>query len=274
MLWAAPVNPGVTVNSGVWTQIGNNCRGNGTGFCVADAIADSYDGAAHLRVNGANYSASNPSDLTGNTYTGGAASMSGLDVSLQYTFLDSTLMRALATFTNPTTGLISTSFEFESNSGADSSMQFVTTSSGDAIFSAADMWAVVDDGNLSGGDTSTLYVFFGPGAPSTPNAVFNTTTFVGAGNQGVRAQFNLDVAAGQTLRYLFFLGLDNTAAGATALAQQFNSNPGPALLGGLSPSELNSIQNFNFGVSEIPEPSTVAMAAAGLVALLALRRRR
>jgi hypothetical protein len=276
--WSAPINPTTFANLLPWDNIANNCRNDGTGLCIRDAGNDPYDGAGHLRVNGINYSASNPSDLTGNTYTGGVASIAGLDVSLQYTAIDTSLLRALAIFTNPGSSAINTTFEFESNSGADTRMQFITSSSGDTAFTTADMWVLVDDNNLTGNDPSTLYVIFGPGAVSSPVAALNTTTYNLSAPQGVRSQFNLSVGAGQTVRYMFFLGLADTAANGTTLAQQFNANPGSALLAGLSQSDLDSIQNFNLKAAanpgaEVPEPSTMALAAVGLLAVLARRRR-
>lgn len=277
-LWAAPINPSAfsTPDINGWENVGNNCRNNGTGFCVSDAGDDLMDGGAHLRVNGQNYVAPNPSDLTGNVYTGGVVNMAGLDVSMQYAFLDPTMMRALVVFHNPSASVLATTFEFESNSGADSAMQIVTSSDGNSNFTTADMWIVVDDGNLSGNDTAGVYVMFGPGAANTPSGALTTTSFIAGGANGIRSQFNVSVNPGQTSRFLFFIGWNDTATGATTLAQQFNSLPGASMLSGLSQAELNSVQNFNLAANsgDIPEPGTWVLLAGGLATLALYRRQR
>ncbi len=268
----APINPNVLIDYGnpgfsSWTGIGNVCGGMGISDAFIASQPDAFDCAARLRVAGVDYVAPNPSDFFNNIYTGGVVPMSGLDVSMQY-YMFITLLRVSAIFTNPGFNPITTSFEFESNSGADSAMQFVATSSGDTLFSTADRWVVVDDNSTSGGDPSTVFILYGPGAANTPTGAAATTTFDSAGNQGVRSTFNVTVNPGQTVRFLFFIGLQETAADGIATAELLAS--GERLVSEMTAAELAEVANFR--IAPVPEPSTYAMVAGGVV-MAAVRRR-
>lgn len=270
-VWANPVDPSVGVdifNSPTkgWLAVGNFCPG----LCIADATfdgqGDAYDGAAWLHVGGVSYAASNPSDYFNLVYTGGVASMSGLNVSMQYyTFVG--LVRVMVVFSNPGTSAISTDFSFETDSGADGGMQIISTGSGDNLFTTADGFVVVDDGDTAGGDPATSFLLFSPGAANTPTGAFTTTSL---GGSGIRSDFNLTVSPGQTSRFLFFLGLNSTAAEAAASTAFLAGIPG-ALTSGMSFEELTEVQNFN--VANVPEPGTLAQCAAGAALVLLLRRR-
>lgn len=87
-------------------------------------------------------------------------------------------------------------------------------------------------------------------ADVTPFEVALTTTFTAAGNQGVRALYQLDLDPGQSASLLWYNGLAEAGGGsaglplATALS---NIGEGSDFLAGLSEAELERIVNYDFG---------------------------
>ncbi|MBA4065584.1 MAG: hypothetical protein C0501_18095 [Isosphaera sp.] len=256
---------------------------SGNGFSVSDADIggqfDAFDDGLTIRVNGAPYLSPATVDLTGTTLTSGPVTLSGLAVTVQF-FADpnSPTLRTLVSFTNPTAAALSAVVSLQTNNGSDGGTQTITTSSGDLAFTTADRFIITDDAPV-GGDPTNTHVIFGAGAPLVTPSLVSTTVFANFGTEGVRADFNLTVGAGETQSLLFFNQIHTTAALALADAAVFNSNTAIAdagLLAGLTPAQLGQIVNFNFGpaAAAVPAPPALALAAVGATCLAGYRRWR
>ena len=287
---AVPVPPGSlqTLSAGGGADFVDIAPYVGRGLSTRDGSVDggaggndAYDFAHNLLVDGNVYQPGT-ADLTGQTYSGGTASISGLDVTLQYQAdLTDPLLRSFASFTNPTGSIIDTIITWQHNLGADSGTVVRGSSSGDTIFGIDDRWLVTSDSGPS--DPITSFYWYGPGAveESTTLAAM-TTTFSAAGNQGPRAEYELSIDPGATVSLLWFssltdsrLGLTGGVSAATALiADLDNLAPGNPRLAGLSGAQLAQVANFQFGAQTVPEPGTLTMIGAGLLGIGWLRRRR
>lgn len=260
------------------------------GFLIQDASSttgdsDMYDNAWGIWVDGAPF-APPPFTVNGNRVTAGPASLSGLDVSMEYLFSDVIEAgRILATFTNPTGSPITVSVDVPANFGSDGSTTIVTTSSGDTTFSLADQWAITWD-NSTEINTS---VFYGPNGGVLPTA-FTQTVFDCAGPEGLGATFDFTVPAGATQRLMFFAGIaeidgtgDSDTANATANAQQFNQfeTIDASLTSDLTPDQIASVLNWSPATAapatSVPTLSTWALVLLGalmlgLASIVILRR--
>lgn len=277
----APIGGG---GNSTWGDI-TNTGADGTQFSVTEARllpsqTDNVDDAATLRVGGVAYVSPGTVDLTGSTVTSGPVIMSGLDVWVQYYIDQATpTLRALFTFLNPTGSSINTTASFQTNSGSDSLMQVITTSSGDTSFTAADRWIIIDD-NPTTGDAAVTTIVRGPGSPRLSPSAASLTVFNASGTQGVRSDYDLSIPAGQTQSLLFFHRLDATAAGAQTAVTLFDSNDlvqAAGLLVGLTQAQLAQIMNWDFQFEqpgEIPEPGAGALLVMGIgLGVLMIRRR-
>lgn len=298
---AAPIHPAFQqAQLGNWLTVNNACFSSliTPGLCVSDgklaavpAPAGNFASAAFLTVDGVVYQASDPSDVSGpnadgqacpnaeaipcgDTYTGGAASMSGLDVSMQYRARPE-VFRALATFSNPGALPVNSVVEFASI--LDYVNRTLETSSGDGVFSANDQWGLVSAPfGATPGDNgrAAAYIAYGNGAPLTPFAGFSTGPL---NADAWRSQFAVTVNPGETVRLLFFLRI---ATSRTAALGSLPALPGIAatdpLLADLSPATLAQIANYDFQapVAAIPEPSTLALCCGAALCLIAVRSRR
>lgn len=257
-----------------------SCDGS-AGMSLNDAQSttgdgDMYDDAWGIWVDGTQFVAPDPVDLTGTTVTAGPVAMSGLDVTMQYHFSDTIeAARILASFTNPTGSPISIQVEVPANFGSDGSTTIVTTSSGDTSFTTADGWAITWD-NSSEINTS---VFHEPGSVVSPSS-YTTTVFDCAGTEGLGATFTVDVPAGATRRLAFFAGIaeidgtgDSDTANATANAAQFNTfaSIDTSLTSDLTAGELSEIVNWSTFAAAEPVPVPVpALNQFGLLLLSAM----
>jgi hypothetical protein len=206
-------------------------------------------------------------DLTGTTLTAGPATMFGLDVTLQYFATPgSATMRTLISLQNPTAGAINATATWATNMGSDGSTAVQQTSSLDVSFTTADRWIVTDDSPV-GGDPAIVHVLFGPGSPQETPAGVSQTVFLCSGTQGVLANFDVNVPAGQTRYLMFFNQLADTATNAVVnAASYFNNNPSPnnftaELLTGLSQQQLLNIVNWDFEPPPTPTPTATTTAA-------------
>jgi hypothetical protein len=182
----------------------------------------------------------------------GPVTMSGLDVTMEYTFSDVVQAgRLRAIFENPTINSINISVDMAMNSGA-SPFQIQATSSGDTVFDTADRWVVSSDGDPATDPVNTT-VLWGDRAAVTPSFA-TTTVFLCDGNEddGIGVSFDISIPAGSRRQLLFFAGLGdikgtgNTVAGAIANAAMFDVyfDIDPSLLAGIANSELIEILNW------------------------------
>ncbi len=255
-----------------WTFVGGSLLEDAETLTQFDA----FDDALRIYVNGTQA-------LTGfggtdnATFTlGSAVNVAGLSVTSRFDALQtSPTLRSFFTFTNTTNSLFTGSLGVQTNVGSDTGTIIKGTSSGDLLFGTNDRWIVTDD-NALGGDPENLHVlwFTGGQAPaSVTNSVFSSF-----GTEGVGANWNVSLAAGQTISLLFFNQITdgdiptNVVGSNTALFNSLSSG----LTFGLSQAEL--ARTINIGqvtVVAVPEPSTYGLVgAAALTGLVLLRRRR
>lgn len=283
MAVAAPVSPNVTIQSGFgstsWsiTNTGGTNGGPFGGNCTFDpaltiqeangptGAGDAYDNAWAISIDGVAYSTGPTVDLTGTTYTGPAAAMSGLNVSVQYHIVPGdALARILVTLRNPGASPVATTVQVANNWGSDSSTMVRATSSGDAVVTTADRWIITSD--VGSYDAVNLSVMYGTGASVTP-ASYTTSVFSCAGTEGLGTVFNVSVPAGETRHVMMFAGVggvltnDNQVASAQAAAGFFADldSMDPLWLDGLTQAQLDRVVNWAPAL-----PSFTSCAAEGL----------
>jgi hypothetical protein len=232
--------------------VGGTCRFS-PGLAITDASlgsqGDAFDEGLTLWVDSHGFVAPLSSTQTGQTFTAGPVSMSGLDVTMQYAAAaDSATLRTLATFANPGASDIMADVVLATNVGSDNSTGIRGTSSGDLLFTPADRWVVTSDDPTTPSDPVNIHVISGPNSPPLPPAAVATDVYTCSATPGILADFMLTVPAGQTRRLLFFNGLspDNTQAATDATAFDTNPVTGGALLSGLAVPDLLQIVNWNF----------------------------
>lgn len=271
------------------------CNSN-PGLVINDATSaggdsDAYDNAFQVWVGGSIFVAPEPVDLTGTTLTAGPVVMSGLNVTVQYWFdTASAVMRMLVSLQNPSGSPISTTVQVPINFGSDSSTILHSTSSGDAVLTTADRWAIASQGGT--GEYNTV-VAFGSGAVTTTPSAYTTTVFDCAGTQGAGADFNVTVPAGATRSLMFFAGLGgvtnltDSLANAQAAAPLFDTIGSVAAQGwtsGMSSEQLSQLVNWTTVENVVVSPSSVptlnewglmlSMTLLAGLGAVSLRRRR
>ena len=167
------------------------------------------------------------------------------------------------TYTNTSELSVTATLNFFGNLGSDSA----------TIFSLIAANHTVSTDGFNGGDPVVAFIWGN-------NAFANSMTFAVAGidNIGVAANVTLAPGASATLLYYVFLSKDivqfNNAVDVAFAISTIDQMALAPNLAGLSAAEQSQVINWN--LAPIPEPSTYALLALGLGAVLVpvLRRRR
>ncbi|NOY41599.1 MAG: PEP-CTERM sorting domain-containing protein [Planctomycetes bacterium] len=233
---------------------------------------DAYDGALALSINSSGVIFPATGDLTGSTITTDATTNGVFSTVGEY-FASQTVpvLRGLFSITNTSGSIATANISMQTNVGADNSTTILGTSSGDTTYTTADSWAILDDFS-GGGDPTTTNVFYGANASET-TTFSSTTVFSSAGTQGVRADFDLAIAPGETQRLMFFLRMDANiadASGYTGTWDDMSTLDAAGLLSGLNATTQSQIVNW----SVVPEPSTLLLGALASLGMLVRRRWR
>jgi hypothetical protein len=211
-----------------------NTNTTSTGPLVGDGLYDAFDGFGYL------------------------SNLNGLSVNRQVDTLESDYTyRFFDQFTNNTQSSINTVVRFGGNLGSDGRENIYRSDSYSHI--------TFEDWNNDGiPDYDPVLAFtFGNNLWAENNITSLPTS------NYFHIDISLELAAGETASILFFSTLirdDTNRSGdmltASLYADSFISNPD---FSGLNSSQQSSIVNFN--VTEVPEPSTLAVFALGLVGL-------
>ena len=241
----------VSAAGATWT-LGNSSFVGVPGLGVLDAQlgsqVDAYDLAGRLLVDGVPYVA--PTAIrVGRSYAAGPVELGGLEVSVRYVIDELyPVLGAVASFSNKLSAGLAATVTWENNIGADGDLEVATTSSGDDDLTSIDRWIVLHDGPSNGGP-ATWFLFFGRGEPRlVPFAASLETSFFSS-NEGVRIDYDIDVAPGDTVSLLFLNGLaDSTSRGVVLAANVDRFLAAEDLLAeGLSAEERERIVNFQLG---------------------------
>ncbi len=141
----------------------------GSGTCLSEGTADSYDNAYYLKINGVNYNATNLS-LSGRNIVGTTETVAGLRVTRKLYVPGSkdgslgNFGRWYDTLYNPTGSTITVSVEYFCNLGSDGATQITGTDDDDRIIELSDQWVSTDDEVDGGGDSSLAHVIYVAGA--------------------------------------------------------------------------------------------------------------
>ena len=154
--------------------------------------------------------------------------------------------RAVDTFTNPTSSPITTTVQVVSTFGSRAAATVFATSDGSGVVSPGDQWI----GTIDGNGPAIINYIHGPFGlqPSSVSVV----------GDNIQWTYNLTVAAGQTTQLAYFTILAATQAAAVASANALVTNSG---FGGqaaafLSPTVVQSLNNFVFQKTETWSGST------------------
>lgn len=181
-------------------------------------------------------------ECTNRQYVLPAKTIGGLSVQRKvYVPTNDQFIRWMNIFTNTTGAPITFNAITSNNLGSDSNTILVTTSSGDATATTADLWATSFQ-NFSGNTSSDPrigHVFYGPGPVANPMTNIN---FV-SGDDNPFWGYNITLAAGQTKIIITYATGQGTKAAAAAQAAAI-SNFGTTARQCLSATELSEVSNF------------------------------
>jgi hypothetical protein len=155
----------------------------------------------------------------------------------------SDVLRTVVRFKNNDTSAQTLTIEWDSDLGSDSGTEVRGSSSGDAVYTKADRWAVSSDDPTTPVDPVLVWGLFGKGAAVKTDTV---VTALGNAQTCFTIDFSLRVQAGGTRYLMFFTEMRGTNAKGKAAAKKFNSvAAGSWLLGGLKASVLSRIANWD-----------------------------
>ncbi len=267
------IGPGSTqweVRNDVGTDTGEPFSGecdDTPAFGIRDAQGGSGDGDAYDEawltfINGAPFVAPNPAELSQTflngpiTYTAGPVLMSGVNVSVEYTFFsDRQLMRMFVILANPGLTARTVTVQIPINFGSDTGTVVRGTSSGDTTFDNLDRWVVTSDATAS--DPVNTTVFAGSGFPAVTPDLVTSTVFSCSATNGVGVGFtsSVTIPQGSSRALMFFAGLGdvvstgNTIEGALENAPVFDLGFGALSQVGLldnMPVLAGQILNWDF----------------------------
>lgn len=182
------------------------------------------------------------------TITAGPVTMSGLTVTVEYYFAQSSAtIRTLASLQNPSTSPITVQVYWASNEGVQDTERFIAASSNlDQSVTPADRWIVV--GDTSEQSPVNTHVLFGPYSPVVTPTAISQIVFTDIGNRGIGVTFLVTMPPASTRRLMFFNRVHASTADALAGAPEFNANPAPGsdLTGGLSQAQLDEVVNWRY----------------------------
>ncbi len=162
-------------------------------------------------------------------------------------------VRYLEVIDNPTAVPVTIDLQV---SGSLMGNRVVTTSSGDAVLSAADSWMVVDHNTVATRPAVGM-VLVGAGARV---GVGSASSVISIGRVNPTIQWrNISVPAGGRAIVMHFAAQEPTSAGAQAAAQRLVQLP-PEALEGLTAAEAEAIVNFN-----VPLDRSSALAGFGAI---------
>lgn len=162
---------------------------------------------------------------TDQTVTVGPTPLSGLDVRLQYTALQTgPTLRTLVTLHNPTAAAVNTTVQMATNLGSDDKTVVRATSSGGLSIAPTDTWAITSDDFTSIiPDALSTHFFAGATAPriapTVSDRVFDCSD--SKAPNGVLATFTLTLGAGETQALLFYNQVHDTLNDATDAVADF-----------------------------------------------------
>ena len=266
-----------------------------TSAASSDAGTDGFDSFAAISIDGVGFQQPNDKvDLTttaDGTFiaTINPASLSGLDVSLDYFFdASSPTLRAFATLANPTDTAIDTTLTYGGNLGSDDNARVINSSNGDNVLDqATDRWFSSDDNN-DGGDPTLTFIRFGDGVVETPSQATFLTERIG--NAPVAFQFDtfldefdMHIGSGETESLLFFVQFDDlgsqpSTASIDARFLDLSTLQTAGLTAGLTDTQLSQTINFTAPLGggpdpdPLPEPSSLVLYLLGAVMLAGVGR--
>jgi hypothetical protein len=251
----APMNVFALTGPGtVSWLVGNNTAScdTGPGLGIVDAQFstphnDAFDDGLLVFIDGTQFVSPDTVDLTGQTLGAGPVTLSGLDVTVQYSALqDRPALRTVIGLHNPTASPINAVLDVESNFGSDAATVQVDQGSDTN-------WIITADNAVTPTDAVNTTVFRGPDLgnfdfplyfPSTTNSVFSC-----AFNNGFGVSNSVSIPPGNTLNFVYLNELHDTIAAATAGARPtFDATPArtTSFFADLTDDQLVDTANWNF----------------------------
>ena len=220
---------------------------------IGDGTNDAYDGGMVLAGFGyfsqGRFEANNREIAIGPSLSGAVSITRKI-----YVPEDGNFARYLDSLTNTGATTVNYTFTINTNLGSDGNEPFVSTSSGDGVFTIDDNWIVTDD-SAGGGDPAVGHIIAGSNGQLRPASATK-------GSGEVSYQFVVTLAPGETKSILHFATQNYDRATAVNTASLLETLPGEALEF-LSDLELSQV--VNFAVETVDQYLFDAVAGSNLV---------